>query len=120
MTDLEQVEERQNLQLTSSDAEDFGEDESINDHDDGQTEDGGDDDDDDDDENENEEDRERAAADEFRSLMVVLASCRPDVMSPKDRKALMDEAADRLQDDPRRRLQLATWKGACDDDEYSV
>jgi hypothetical protein len=102
MTDLEG--EHQHLSTTAAAEQDFDDDVQTEEEEDG-------------DENENneedadEEDRQRAAADEFRCLIVVLASCRPDVMSPRDRKALMDEAADKLRDDPRLRLLLARWKG---------
>jgi hypothetical protein len=51
-------------------------------------------------------------AEQFRGLVFVLASCRPDVMSPKDRKALVDEAVANLKDDIRMRRELVEWKGA--------
>jgi hypothetical protein len=57
-------------------------------------------------------DRDPGDAEKFRGLIFVLASCRPDVMSPKDRKALVDEAVAKLKDDARLRRELAEWKGA--------
>jgi hypothetical protein len=54
----------------------------------------------------------RRGVDAFRGLLFVLASCRPDVMSPKDRKALVDEAAAALKSEGRLRQEIANWKGA--------
>jgi hypothetical protein len=61
------------------------------------------------------EDLDEDANDEvaaFRSLVFALASCRPDVLAPKNRKALIDEVQDKLErDDGRMRKVLADWKG---------
>ena len=58
-----------------------------------------------------EDDSSPSDVDLFRGQIYVLASCRPDVMAPNQRKALVNEVRDALRDDERMRKVLSEWKG---------